>query len=269
VFEIVNNPPEILKTSSTFNLAGYNDIYFDETESDEGSYVYSTTQGDNFNFAVNVRDTVNYEDANSNMRVFVNLFICSVSDDNYIFLIFPQSIEVAELNYESLSGKYEGSFIIPDTMRYTSISGIKSVPTAAGFDINTNEGYLGILYLTVYDSEGGTDEFIIILIISERPFDFSLIIIIVISIVVLLGVVSVMVYYARKKRYPRSTQVQPRYEEYYYRPSYDEPEEEAYVTPESLSTVGASFYCPFCGDPIKVPKKFCPNCGESLNFLQE
>ena len=268
VFEIVNNPPEILEASSSFNLAGYAEVYFDETESDEGSYVYTATQGDSFNFAVNVRDSVNYEDSSSDMRVFVNLFVCSVSD-NYIFLIFPQSIEVAELNYESISGKYEGSFIIPDTMRYNSISGTKAIPTAAGFDFNTNEGYLSILYLTVFDSEGGTDEFIIILTISERPFDFSLIIIIVISIVALLGVVCLMVYYARKKRYPRATQVQPRYEEYYYRPSYDEPEEEAYVTPESLSTVGASFYCPFCGDPIKVPKKFCPNCGESLEFFQQ
>ncbi len=268
VFEIINNPPIILKASSSFSLSGYADVYFDDTESDEGSYVYSATQGDEFNFAVNIRDSVNYEDSTSDMRVFVNLFICSASEE-YIFLIFPQSIEVSELSYESISGKYEGSFIIPDTMQYSTISGIKSIPTAHGFDFNTNEGYLGIFYITVYDSEGESDDFIIILVISGRPFDFSLIIIIVISIVALLAVTTLIVHYARKKKYPRTPPLRPRYEEYYSRPVYDETEEENYIVPESISSVGASYYCPFCGDPIKVPKKFCPNCGESLEFLDQ
>ncbi|MFX0004578.1 MAG: S8 family serine peptidase, partial [Candidatus Hermodarchaeota archaeon] len=269
VFRIINNPPEIVEESSSFNLAGYTDIYFDETESDEGSYVYSATQGDRFNFAVDVKDSVNYEDSNSSMRIFVNLFICSVTEDSYIVLIFPQSIVVSELNYKSVSGKYEGMFIIPDTMRYSTISGTKSIPTAANFDFDTNEGYLGILYLTVYDSEGEFDDFLIILVISERPVDLSLIIIIVISIVALLGVVSMIVYYARKAKYPRVAQIQPRYEDYYYRPSYDETEEETYIVPDSITSPGASFYCPFCGGPIKVPKKYCPNCGESLEFFHK
>ncbi|MFX1592436.1 MAG: zinc ribbon domain-containing protein, partial [Promethearchaeota archaeon] len=266
IFEIINNPPEIIKTSSTFSLTGYADISFDETESDEGSFVYSASQGDTFNFAVDVRDKVNYEDDNFNMRVFVNLFICSVTEDNYLIFIFPQTIEVAELAYQSSSLKYEGSYTIPDTMRYNSITGTKLVSTAADFDIDTNEGYLGILYFKVYDSEGGIDDFIVILMISGRPFDFSLIIIIVISIIALLGVLSMIVYYARRKRYPR---VQPRYQEYYYRPSYEEPEEESYITPEPVSQLGPAFYCPFCGEFIKTPKKFCPHCGESLSFFQQ
>ncbi len=268
-FEIVNNPPLIQKTSSSFNLLGYADVFFDETESDDGSYVYTATQGDYFNFAVNVRDSVNYEDSSSEMRVFVNLFICSTSDDNYIFLIPPHTNEVAELNYESSSGKYEGTFIIPDTMLFNSITGIQAVSTAPGFNFNTSEGYLSIFYITVYDSEGGTDEFLIILIISEPPIDFSMIIIIIVSILALLGVVSLFVYYARKKKYPRTPQIRPTYEDRYYGPSYDEPREEQYVVPESISSVGASFYCPFCGDPLKTPKKFCPRCGESLEFFQQ
>ncbi|MCK4780568.1 MAG: hypothetical protein KAT57_10290, partial [Candidatus Lokiarchaeota archaeon] len=69
-FRIINNPPEIIKESSTFDHGS-----FDSTESDDGSYVYSATQGDTFDFAVDVEDTVAYEDDNSNMRVFVNLFI--------------------------------------------------------------------------------------------------------------------------------------------------------------------------------------------------
>jgi subtilisin family serine protease len=268
-FEIVNKPPLILESSSSFNLLGYADVFFDETESDDGSYVYTATQGDHFNFAVNVRDSVNYEDSSSEMRVFVNLFICSVSDDNYIFLIPPHSIEVTELNYESSSGKYEGTFIIPDTMLFRSITGIKPISTAQGFDLNTSEGYLSIFYVTVYDSEGGTDKFLIILIISEPPIDFSMIVIIIVSILALIGVVSLFVYYARKKKYPRTPQIRPIYEDSYYRPSYDEPGEDSYIVPDSISKVGASFYCPFCGDPLNTPKKFCPRCGESLEFFQQ
>jgi len=29
------------------------------------------------------------------------------------------------------------------------------------------------------------------------------------------------------------------------------------------------FYCPFCGYRINIPKKFCPNCGESFSFIDK
>jgi hypothetical protein len=267
-FTIINNPPEILDTSSKFNFGGFMDIYFDETESDEGSFVYSTTQGDIFNFGVDVRDSVNYEDDNFDMRVFVNLFICSVTDDGYVILIFPQSLRVSELNYRLTSDKFQGSFTIPDTLRYNTISGIKSISTATNFNIDTNEGYLALLYITVYDSEGGTDEFLILLLISGRPFDFTLIIIIVISIIALIGVVSMMVYYARRKKYPRASRYQPSFEEYSYQPSYEE-QEEGYITPEPVPQLGPSMYCPFCGEYLQTLRKFCPHCGESLKSFQQ
>jgi len=269
VFEIVNHPPEILDTSSYFNFGGYSEIYFDETETDEVSYLYSATQGDTFNFGVDVRDTVFYEDDNSNMRVFVNLFICSVTDDGFVIFIFPQSIEVSELIFQPISDQYEGTFTIPSIMLYDSISGINPVSTAVDINLDTNEGYIALLYITLYDSEGGDDEFAIILLISEPPIDFSFLIIIVISIVALLAFVSLIVYYARRKRYPRVSPVRPRYQKYEYRPYYEETEEEAYITPEVLPQVGPSMYCPFCGQFVSVPKKFCPHCGESLEFLQQ
>ncbi|MFX1503859.1 MAG: hypothetical protein ACFFDH_23055, partial [Promethearchaeota archaeon] len=260
VFKIKNRSPEIIKTSSFFN-----GISFDDTESAGGSSLYSTTQGDTFNFEVDVIDSVIYEDDNSNMRVFVNLFIVSVTSP-YLYFIFPHTIEVTELNYQLASDKYEGSFKIPDTMQYSTISGNKSVSTVTNFNTNTNEGYLALLYLTLYDSEGGTDDFAIILLISAKPIDFSLIIIIIVSIVALIAVVSLMIYYARRKRYPR--QARPRFQEYYYPTTYDEKEEESSITPRVLPELGPSFYCPFCGEFIKTPKKFCPHCGESLEFTQ-
>ncbi|MGV9174205.1 MAG: zinc ribbon domain-containing protein, partial [Promethearchaeia archaeon] len=29
------------------------------------------------------------------------------------------------------------------------------------------------------------------------------------------------------------------------------------------------YYCPYCGHYVRIPKKFCPNCGESLDPLND
>jgi len=266
-FRIINNAPTIFEASSTFNYDGYSDKSFEDTKSNGGSWVYSATQGDTFNFEVDVGDTF-YEDNNSNMRVFVNLFICSVTDDGYLILIFPHTFEVAELSYQSILDKFEGSFTIPDTMQYSSITGTKSLSTAADYDQDTNKGYLSILYIKVYDSEGGTDDFIIILSISQRPMDVFFIIIIVVAIFAIIVIIGLVIYFARRKKRPRISQLQPRYQDYYY-PSSDEEQEETYLTPRVIPQPGISMYCPFCGEFLSASRKFCPHCGESLEFFQK
>ena len=268
-FRIMNNPPEILKPTSVFNFDGNYDITFDETETDEYSYFYRVSQGSLFNFYVDVQDSVNYEDNKSDMRVFINLFIFFLTDQGFATLIFPSSIEVEELYYHTSTDKYEGIFIIPDSMKYDTITGTKSISTVSNYDTSTSTGFIGILYITVYDSEGESEYFIIGLLISERPINLSMIIIIVIAVIALIGIISMSIYYARRKKYPRVSPVQPRYQEYYYPPSYEELEEESYITPEPLAQLGGSFYCPFCGEFIRTPKKFCPHCGESLTFNQQ
>ena len=261
IFQVINNPPEILKSSSV--IYSGNILYDTFEEAESGGY--SVLQGTTFNFEVDVKDSVNYEDINANMRVFVNLFIGSITDDNVFVLISPSSIEVSELNFQLISGKYEGSFTIPNTMQYSTITGTKSISTAADFNVYTNEGYLGIFLITVYDSEGEYEDFPIYLIISEQPINLSMIIIILIAVIAIIGIVSMSIYYARRKKYPR---VSP-FQEYYYPPSDEQPEEESYITPEPLAQLGGSFYCPFCGEFIRTPKKFCPHCGESLTFNQQ
>ncbi|MFX1391235.1 MAG: zinc ribbon domain-containing protein [Promethearchaeota archaeon] len=37
--------------------------------------------------------------------------------------------------------------------------------------------------------------------------------------------------------------------------------------PLSKTQLKDKFYCPFCGHFVSTPKKFCPKCGESLDFL--
>ncbi len=257
-----------MKTTSSFNIDSGTETFFDDVETDDGTLVYNALKGSTFDFIIDARDSVNYEDENSNMRVFINLIIASVTDDNFIIFIFPSSIIVDELSYEILSDTYKGSFTIPDSMNYNSIAGTKTVSTASDFDFSTKDGYLGILYITVYDSEGEFDEFIIILVISERPMDYSMILLIVIGVIALIGVASMSIYFVRRKKFKRYTTFEPKYQDYYSQPSY-EIQEDAYITPEPITQLGPSMYCPFCGDFINTPKKFCPRCGESLDFNQQ
>jgi hypothetical protein len=193
--------------------------------------------------------------------------MASVTDDGFLIFIFPRTIEVDEFGYQVFSEKYEGFFIIPNSFEYNTLEGPKTVSSAPGFDFSTNQGYLGILLITVYDSEGGWDDFIIILHINAKPVDISFIIFVIIGIVAAVGIVGMSIYFIRRKKRPRITLVQPEYQDYYYQPSYDSGEE--YLTPEQLDPSGPSIYCPFCGYFLKTPKKFCPSCGESLTFHQE
>ncbi|MFW9785598.1 MAG: S8 family serine peptidase, partial [Candidatus Heimdallarchaeota archaeon] len=123
LFYVLNNEPEILKSTSLFNLEGSSDILFEDTESDDGSFVYTASQGSVLNFIVDVQDSVGYEDDNSNMRVFINLFMATVSDDGFLLIIFPNTIIVDEFTYQATSDLHEGSFTIPNSIQYSSIAG--------------------------------------------------------------------------------------------------------------------------------------------------
>ncbi len=266
-FQIKNNPPIILEASSFFNSVGSMDVTFEETESDDGSLVYSAKQGSRFNFFIDVEDSVNYEDEKSNMRVFINMFMASVIDGGFLIFIFPSTIGVTELSYQSFSEMYEGFLSIPNSFEYSTLEGVKTVSTAAGFDFVTNQGYLGVLLITVYDSEGGWEDFIIVLNIAGNPVDLSSFFFVILGIVAVIGIVSALIYSKRRKRAPRITFTQPEYQDYDYRAIYER--EEEYLTPEPLDPSGQSIYCPFCGFLVKKPKKFCSSCGESLTFNQE
>jgi hypothetical protein len=218
-FQIKNNPPEILNASSFFNYEGSLDVVFEETETNDSTLVYSAKQGSTFNFFIDVQDSVSYEDSKSNMRVSVNMFLASVTDDGYPSFIFSRTTMVSVLTYQDISEGYEGTFIIPYTLNYNTLEGVKTVSTATGFDILTNQGYLGILSITVYDSEGGLDNFIITLIITPyHPRDFSLFIFEIIALVSIIGIASMITYFIIRIRKRRGTITQRYYQDHYNQP---------------------------------------------------
>ncbi|MFW9989213.1 MAG: hypothetical protein ACFFC3_11190, partial [Candidatus Odinarchaeota archaeon] len=261
-FQIENNSPEILDESSSFDYDT-----FAATETEDGTKLYTVNQDKTLTFAVDVRDTVTYEDNIPNMRVFINLFITVAKETGHIIFISPDIIEVAELTYQTNSNKYQGTFTIPKTMIYSTISGTKSVSTTTDYNSDSSSGYLGILIITAYDSEGGYDDFFIVLLISGPLFDFSSLIYIIPIVIGVIAVVSILIYFVKRQKRVKVSEYQPRYQDYYYEPSL-ETSEATYIIPEPLSNQG-QFYCPFCGHFINQPKKFCPNCGESLSFIEQ
>ena len=268
LFEVRNHSPTFVESSSYITIAGQQSFTFDETHTGNTSYIIPVSQGNNLDFSINTTDSVNYEDPNSShMRVSVNLFMIATTD-NYINIIFPRSLPLVELNYQSSTDTHQGRLGIPFTIAYDSIAGTKYISTATNYDTNTGEGYLAILLITLIDSEGGSDDFIILLSIRATlqldPFLIFLILGLVISTGVL--VVILLVRRSRKRKGTTSIESQEYPSDYYTTPS----ESTIYYTePSSSEEYESGYHCPYCGYNIGTPKSFCPNCGKSLHFEKE
>ncbi|MCJ7649017.1 MAG: zinc ribbon domain-containing protein, partial [Candidatus Lokiarchaeota archaeon] len=235
-------------------------VPFEDTHDDNYSYLVSTSQGSRFDFNVSVFDNVSFEDSNSaGMRVSVNLFIVSTTDDGYISIIFPRSLPVSEFSYQATSNSHVGSFIIPFDIQYSSITGTKSLSTETNYNFDTDEGYLAILLLTVFDSDGGSEDFILILSIEAGSvIDWTWIIII--GIIVAIGIALLLFLVIRRSRRTTS-QPQPWGD---YSSLYDETSSEVQSEEQKFKFD----YCPYCGYPMGTQKKFCSNCGKSMNITE-
>ncbi|MHA1660840.1 MAG: hypothetical protein ACTSUT_17140, partial [Promethearchaeota archaeon] len=90
--------------------------------------------------------------------------------------------------------QHEGNFTIPESTCYSSINGTKTKNIPTETDYEAGGDYIAILYITVYDSEGGSDDFIIALSIptEEEPLDLvSFIIIIIIIIIIIASIIGI------------------------------------------------------------------------------
>jgi len=156
-FKINNTDPEIVKSQSIFN---------DNTFSYAEKYYFLIPPGSNVDFNVKVSDE---EDSLTQLRVFLNLFICVVSLDGWIILIYPSTLETEELEYQGSSGRFIISYKIPETMKFDTLEGTKDI--SAETDYHDGGDYIAILAVTVFDSEGGEDYFLIIISITFDTID--------------------------------------------------------------------------------------------------
>ncbi|MHA1671184.1 MAG: S8 family serine peptidase [Promethearchaeota archaeon] len=257
---IINNPPEFDETKSVFSKDNSQPVPFEDTHDDEYSFLVPASQGSRFDFNISVFDNVTFEDTNSaEMRVSVNLFIVSTTVDGYISIIFPQSFPVSEFSYQATSNSHVGSFFIPFDGQYSSIKGTKSLSTETNYDFNTDEGYLAILMLTVFDSDGASENFIMIISI-EAGLILDWTWLLIIGIIVAISITLLIVLAIRRSR-KAPAQVQPWAD---YAPPHDESSNEG----QSEETKYRFAYCPYCGYPMGNQKRFCSNCGKSINIVE-
>jgi len=260
VSEIVNNPPEFVEeTSSVIIIDSSQMIYFDDTHTEDSINVFVVTQGNQLDFEINITDSVSYEDQDSSeMRVSVNLFIVSISQDNTIVPIRPRTYIYSNMVYVSSSNTHNGRFTIPHTMSFSSITGTKQLSTASQYDSNAQDGYLAVLLITAFDSEGGSEDFIIAFLIQPSLAVDLILPLIIVGIVVAIGIIVGISLYLKRKKKSRTTTPLGGYYQHQYG---DESTQES-----SEYTQGYVHYCPYCGYQLTSQQNFCPSCGKSLKF---
>ena len=254
---INNNPPEFVEESSSMTIDNSQFITFDETHTEDSLSVFAASQGSRLDFQINLTDSVQYEDPDSSeMKVSVNLFIASISEDNIIIPIKPRTNSFSVMTYELSSNTHIGSFVIPYTMEFSTITGAKQISTASQYDDTSQDGYLAFILVTIFDSEGESEDFLIVLLIQPSlPLDL-LFVLIIIGVVVVIALILGVSIYLRKKRKSSFSTPSENYYEYHYdngtsSGSYD-------------YTKGFISYCPYCGYGLTTQQNFCPSCGKSL-----
>ena len=132
--------------------------------------------------------------------------------------------------------------------------------TASQYDNAAQDGYLAILWITVFDSEGESVDFIIALLIqSSVELDLVLILVIV-GIVVAIGVLLGILLFLRKQKRARISTPGEGYYEHHYG---DDSIQDSYGDPQAKVN-----YCPYCGYQLATKRNFCPSCGKTLKFQE-
>ncbi|MFW9949519.1 MAG: hypothetical protein ACFFKA_05280, partial [Candidatus Thorarchaeota archaeon] len=251
----VNNPPQFNEDSSTITIDNNQVLVLSDTYEDDSLNVFSVSQGSILNLKINVSDSVDYEDQDSsNMNVSVNFFIASITQSNSLIPIDPTTNIYSLLTYDGNSNIQRGTFTIPFEMSFPSITGFKSISTVSTYNNLAQDGYIGLIWITVYDSEGESEYFIVVFLIQEG-FTFDLILaIVIIGVIMIAGIGIIIFAHVRKKKRSKFPTI----------PTYYLQEENQYSSEESPHA--NVYYCPFCGQRLSGLRNFCPTCGKSLNI---
>ena len=242
-FKIENNDPKINLTDSYYG----SHIFFNDTVINESVILQDVFLLTNYIFNIKASEIVDYEENQENLRIFINIFVITTSTDGIPSPISPSDFIYVELDYNSDSKRFIGTFFIPEIMNYTSYSG-KIQKSLASYN-----SYFGLFYITVQDSEGGFDTFIIIMTINDNRIDPSLIVIILIILGVIGTIIITMVALSRKpKKFDKTLE------------SYYEDEYERFNNYKVDISLKKFKFCPYCGQKINNYDKFCKYCGRDI-----
>jgi hypothetical protein len=143
-------------------------------------------------------------------------------------------------------------------MEFSTITGAKQLSTASQYDSSSEDGYLAFLLVTVFDSEGESEDFILVVLVQPSLTPDFLFVIIIIGVIVVIALLLGVSLYLRKRRKSYSSTTSDSNYQYHYDDG---------STPESYDQVqGFVSYCPYCGYGLATQQNFCPVCGKSLTF---
>ncbi len=266
-FKINNQEPNIVETQSYLKIGESTKTKFSDTHDDNSIYIQNGNQGDKITFEILAHDSGIYPDNDSELFVSVGFFITTVSEEidgkRIPWLLFPNSFISSELIYDS--EKHKGSLIIPNTMEFSTIDGIKSISTDLS---DQSHDYICLLLINVIDKEGASlvDPFVIVMIVDSSVD--SLMVYITISIVAGIFGFTGIVYLLRRKRlraeaidYSESDEIREEERE----PNTSEDDFENSETPSSLNSNKFKL-CPFCGKKTRINTKFCSSCGKKFEI---
>ena len=251
-FKIENNSPKINTSLSYFGALNK----FEDTQENDSLLVQDLFILTNYEFHITANESVDYEDNNSEFRVFINFFMVTVSTDGIISLMYPSDFAYLELNYDQNLMNYGGAFQIPASMNYTSFNATvqKSVLTSI------YEPYYGLFYITIVDTEGGSDDFFIVMELGDSRIDPYLIIAIIIIVGVIAGIIILFLILSRKSRYYEREPSVPSNEYGPYQSSYND------YASRVDSAINYKF-CPFCGQMISKGDSNCRFCGRDIQQI--
>ncbi|MBY9005263.1 MAG: S8 family serine peptidase [Candidatus Lokiarchaeota archaeon] len=257
-FRIRNLAPVISESQSYFQIGNGVSTRLSDTVIGNSILLQQATQGNTISFEIQASDPEIGGDSQSDLRLSVSFFLTAISESvdgsSSIWPLFPNSFITTELVYNS--SMHMGSFIIPNSMEFSTINGAKSITTAPSDQPNN---YISIIYINVVDKEGAATDDPFIIAFMIKPTDTMIMAIIVIAIIGGIFAFAVVLYLLRRRKLKPENSGYRQYDDF--NNSYVEEN----VDETSINQIDLKF-CPFCGVKTSGSYNFCLICGKKFEF---
>ncbi|MHA1871275.1 MAG: S8 family serine peptidase [Promethearchaeota archaeon] len=258
VFTILNYDPQIDKLHSYFN-----NILFNDTITEDSYYIQQINTATPASFIIKAKEKVTYEDMSGQLTGSI-IYLVAASASGILMPIYPNSIPFTKLSYTMTTDTFNGQIQIPSQLPFESLkSGSINVTQQSPSDLS----YFSLLWITIRDSDGGSDDFLVILYVTVSNnigggiSDY-------LPIIIILGAILALTIFLilRSRHAPKNDFYD---EGLYYTDdgrgySGDNNYTDYYQEDQNEMATGGWKYCFNCGQKVPQDARFCPNCGQEL-----
>ncbi len=234
LFRIENHNPKIIEEDSYFNT-----IPFEDTRTETSLYILSVSNNRGLDLTVKVEETISYEDNPEDLYV-ISYYTAAASAGSTFDLIYPNSIPTSILDYNSVLEQFEGQFEIPSRLYFSGASGLVEVSQQSQSPEKII--YFSVLWITVRDTDGGSEDYLILMFVNVvfEWVDLLEYLPIIITVLAIIGIAVAILIIVKKRRQTRISQ-------------------SPYSEMHSVTA-----YCMYCGKQINTNYLVCPYCGKTL-----